>query len=80
MVMHILEQTLGETHFAKIMSDLFKESCPILNLQLLKKVLWQRRIRIDSIIKNWIEATGCPLISCSAKFDKKKNGIELTVE
>ena len=80
LVMHIVDQILGETHFFNVSRELFRKSKPTLSLTLFKRLLRDIGIKFFDIQKNWIESTSCPKIACNFTFNRKNNSVDIVLE
>jgi len=81
LVMHIIDQILGETHFYNISRELFRKSKPTLSLALFKRLLRDIGIKFQDIQKNWIESTSCPKITCNFTYNaRKNNSVDIVIE
>lgn len=80
LIMHIVDQVLGETHFFNVSRELFRKSKQRVNLALFKKLLRDIGFKFADIQNNWIEATSCPLLECSFAFNRKNNSVDIRLE
>lgn len=80
LVMHIVDQILGETHFFNVARDLFRKSKPTLSLTLFKRLLRDKGIKFNDIQKNWIESTSMPKLECNFVYNRKNNSVDITLE
>lgn len=80
LIMHIVEQILGETHFFSVSRELLNKSTPTMSVMLFKKILKEFGIKFDDIKKNWIDSTSCPQIECSYSYNKKNNAVNINLE
>jgi hypothetical protein len=80
LIMHIIDQILGETHFFSVARELFKKAKPCVNLMLFKRLLRDIGIKFYDIQKNWIDSTSCPKIDCTWAYNKKNNSVDISLE
>jgi hypothetical protein len=80
LIMHIIDQLLGETHFYNVARELFRKSKQLINLTLFKKLLRDIGVKFFDIQSNWIDSTSCPEIECSFSFNRKNNSVDIQLE